>query len=118
MRLMTAQEAVATFGLPSTRTLRTMRQRGLPAIRLGKAYLFDAADLERHIEDAKVQTCPVETPDRASSGSTSARRSTSSGTKADANIASRLARQTADRLKALSKTSSASGAGQSGQTDR
>ena len=58
--LLTAQQVADEFGLPSVRTLRTMRARGLPAVPLGKAYLFDRADVERFIENAKVTTCPAQ----------------------------------------------------------
>jgi len=45
-RLMTAQEVAENFGIPSVRTVRTMRADGLPAVRLGKGYLFERADVE------------------------------------------------------------------------
>jgi len=96
-RLLTAEEVVQEFGLPSIRTLRTMRQKGLPGVRLGKAFMYRADDIEQHIE--KVRTCPAPTVAPRSSGSRSARRSISSGTRADANVSVRLALQTAERLK-------------------
>ncbi|MES3042720.1 hypothetical protein [Sphingomonas faeni] len=113
-RLLTAEEVVQEFGLPSIRTLRTMRQKGLPGVRLGKAFMYRADDIEQHIE--KVRTCPAPTVAPRSSGLRSARRSISSGTRADANVSVRLALQTAERLKKSSKTSSANVGEQSNQT--
>jgi excisionase family DNA binding protein len=52
-RLLTAEQVCAEYGIPLPRTLRTMRQRGLPAMKLGKAYLFDSADVEAFIQAAK-----------------------------------------------------------------
>lgn len=57
-RLMTAQQVADHFGIPSYRTLRTMRANGLPAVRLGKAYLFDPADVAAFIEAAKKRREP------------------------------------------------------------
>jgi len=116
LRLITADQAASEYNLPSARTLRTMRLKGLPAVRIGKAYLFDASDVERHILNAKVSSChaPIEGP--RSSGSASGNASTSPGSNPASSVAVRLARQTADKLKKRLPTSCASVGGQSGQT--
>ena len=57
-RLMTAAEAIAEFGIPSVRTLRTMRARGLPSVKLGKAHLFHSEDIAAFIQAAKIVTPP------------------------------------------------------------
>lgn len=105
-RLMTAKQVAEEFGLPSDRTLRTMRANGLPAVRLGKAFLFDMADVAQFIQDAKETTCPDRTKDRASPESRGARASTSAGMSRGASDSNLLARQTADKLKRLSPSSS------------
>lgn len=53
-QLKTAKEIQELFGLPSPSTLRSMRAKGLPAVRLGKAYLFDCSDVEKFIAEQKV----------------------------------------------------------------
>lgn len=53
VRLMTAEQIKQDFGLPSVRTVRTMRDRGLPSVKLGKAYLYDHADVVAFIRRAK-----------------------------------------------------------------
>ena len=40
-RLLTAQQAVEEFNLPSVRTIRTLRSQGLPTVKLGAARLID-----------------------------------------------------------------------------
>ena len=59
MTLRTDKQLVADFGLPSVRTVRTMRQKGLPAVRLGKAYLYDPQDVSAFIAQRKVSACPA-----------------------------------------------------------
>lgn len=115
---MTAEEAVAEYRLPSTRTLRTMRQRGLPAVKIGKAYLFDAADLEQHILASKVSTCPARTAAPRSNGSASENAGTSYGTKGGASASVLLARQSAARLKKRLPVSSANDATTTNHTGR
>jgi hypothetical protein len=115
-RLLTAEQAVSEFNLPSTRTLRTMRARGLTAVRLGKAFLFDAADVEDFITASKETVCPAPTAAPRSNGSQSANRSTSSGTKPAESECVLLARQTAEKLKRFSRNSFASA--DSDQTSR
>lgn len=50
-RLLTDRQLCEQYGIPSPRTVRTMRQQGLPSVRLGRAYLFDAAYLAPHAGD-------------------------------------------------------------------
>lgn len=104
-RLLTAEQVCNQFGVPSARTLRTMRQKGLKAVRLGKAYLFDEDDVQAFIEAQK--TCPAEIRDLASIGSRIERPGTFSGTSEAKSAFVQLARQTAKRLKQPSPSSSA-----------
>jgi len=116
LRLMTAEEAADRYGLPSAGTLRSMRRRGLPASRIGKAYLYEAEDVENFIRASKVTTCPAPTPAPASNGSPSGKASTSTGMRAERNASAVLARQTARSLKMLSRNSSESAGTSTGQT--
>src|SRR5688500_3441626 len=59
--LLTDEQAAEQFGLPSPRTLRTLRGQGLPAVFLGKRWLFDPADIQRFIEERKVTRCRART---------------------------------------------------------
>src|SRR4051812_37802694 len=81
IRLLTAAQAAEQFGLPSPNMLRTMRQKGLRHVPLGKAILYDEADVAAFIEASKVSLCQDQTPARASNGSRRGGASTSSGTK-------------------------------------
>ena len=102
-RLLTAEQVCDRFGIPSERTLRTMRDQGLVAVRLGKAYLYDESDIVTFIEAKK---CRARTEDRASTGLRPAKPSISSGMKGALNASGQLAQQTAARLKRLSPGSS------------
>jgi hypothetical protein len=95
-RLLTAQQVCDLFGVPSERTLRTMRQQGLAAVRLGKAYLYDESDIASFIEAKK---CRAPTEARACTGSRIAKPSTSSGMSEGQSAFGQLARQTAAKLK-------------------
>jgi hypothetical protein len=109
-RLLTAEEAVDRYGLPSVRSLRTMRQKGLPGVRIGKAYLYDAADVERHIDNAKVTTsCQDQIEGLPSNGSKSAKPGMSSGTKLAANDHVRLAQASSEQLKRICSATSRTG---------
>lgn len=103
-RLMTPEEAVAEFNLPSVRTIRTLRNQGLPTVKLGAARLIDYDDMVNFIEAKK---CQDATGARGSSGSRGGKPTTSSGLSVAANDSVLLARQTAERLKRLSPRSSA-----------
>ncbi|WP_059149955.1 helix-turn-helix domain-containing protein [Novosphingobium barchaimii] len=103
-RLLTAEQVCQQFGIPSTRTLRTMRQKGLTAVRLGKAFLFDESDVTKFIE--KQKTCQDPTEGRVSIGSQIDRPSTFSGTSVGRSAFGQLARQTAAKLKQPSRNSS------------
>lgn len=105
-RLLTAVEAVERFGLPCERTLRTMRNKGLRAVRLGKAYLFDASDIEAFIEASKESPCPAPIEAHASDGLPVAKPITSSGMSAAFNGCDPHLQQTLARLKTLSRDSS------------
>lgn len=102
-RLLTAEQAVAEFNLPSVRTIRTLRNQGLPTVKLGAARLIDYDDMVNFIERRK---CQEGTPAPASAGSLAGRVSTSSGTRGAANDCGLLARQTSNELKKLSRRSS------------
>lgn len=60
-RLLTDRQLCEQYGIPSPRTVRTMRQQGLPSVKLGRAYLFDAADVEAFIAGKKETSCPGQT---------------------------------------------------------
>lgn len=102
-RLLTPTEAVAEFNLPSVRTIRTLRNQGLPTIKLGAARLIDYDDMVNFIEGRK--QCQGETQGRGSAGSVGGRASTSSGMSMAANDSALLARQTANELKKGSRHS-------------
>lgn len=103
-RLLTAEQVCEHFGIPSPRTVRTMRQHGLAGVRLGKAYLFDAADVQAFIESRK--ECHAQIRDTGCDGSQPGAPITSHGMKRAANDSALRAQATADRLKKLSKRSS------------
>jgi excisionase family DNA binding protein len=90
MKLLTAAQVAEQFGIPSARTVRTMRANGLPFVRLGKASLFDVDDVAAFIAASKESLCPVRTPARASNGSSAGNRSISSGTPKGNNGSKRL----------------------------
>lgn len=105
-RLLTPEQAVEEFNLPSVRTIRTLRNQGLPTVKLGAARLIDYDDMMNFIESRKASECQGETGVRGSNGSRSARSITSSGMNVAANDSVLLARQTADKLKRSSRRSS------------
>lgn len=109
MKLMTAEQVADEYGLPSTRTIRTMRNKGLPAVRIGKAFLFDQADVDAFIERQKETICHAQTEARLSSGTRSASATTSSGMSMAMNDHALLAQQTSRSLKQLSRGSSGTG---------
>lgn len=104
-RLLTAEQVCERFGIPSPRTVRTMRQKGLAAVRLGKAYLFDESDVQAFIEASK--TCHAQTRDLSFAGLPPEERIISRGTRRAANASVQRVQQTSAKLKQLSKPSSA-----------
>lgn len=52
-RLLTPQQLVDEFNLPSVRTIRTLRAQGLPTVKLGAARLTDYDDMVAFIERKK-----------------------------------------------------------------
>jgi hypothetical protein len=104
-KLLTPEQAVAEFNLPSVRTIRTLRNQGLPTVKLGAARLIDYDDMVNFIERRK--QCQGETQAQGFVGSTAGRASTSSGMSKAANDSGLLARQTANALKQSSRRSSA-----------
>ena len=104
-RLLTAQQVADDFGLPSAGTLRSMRCQGLPAVKIGKAWLFDADDVSAFIQSRKVTQCPAPILAPGSNPSLGVRLSTSSGLTAGGSGPAALARQTAERLKRGSRNS-------------
>jgi hypothetical protein len=48
------EQAVAEFNLPSVRTIRTLRNQGLPTVKLGAARLIDYDDMVNFIERRKM----------------------------------------------------------------
>ena len=105
-RLLTAQQVADTFGIPSARTVRTMRADGLPAVRLGKCYLFEVADVEAFIESRKETKCRARTEDRTSNTLGLGDGGTSSGPSPDARGSTARALAIAQKLKTRSLTSS------------
>lgn len=103
-RLLTAAQVCDVFGVPSPRTLRTMRQQGLAGVRIGRAYLFDADDVQAFIESRK--ECPAPTKAPSCDGSRPGNPTTSPGTTRAANDSAQRALATAARLRQLSKRSS------------
>jgi hypothetical protein len=81
-----------------------MREKGLAAVRLGKAFLYDEKDVVTFIE--KQKTCQDQTEGRVSTGSLVERPSTFSGTTTGRSAFGQLARQTAAKLKQPSRGSS------------
>ncbi|AGH49589.1 hypothetical protein G432_09320 [Sphingomonas sp. MM-1] len=108
-RLMTAEQVASEFGLPSARTVRTMRADGLAAVRLGKAYLFDVDDVQAFIQSRKETKCRdrIEVHISPSSGIGAA--GTSNGAKLAAPGSTAQALTIAQRLKSHSPSSSRKG---------
>jgi hypothetical protein len=102
MALRTDKQLVDEFNLPSTRTVRTMRQQGLPAVRLGKAYLYDPNDVQEFITKRKVSSCPGRTEDHTSNSSENEVVSTSTGARKAQPASDRRALRTVEKLKQLS----------------
>ena len=117
-QLLTAEQVADTFGIPSARTVRTMRADGLPAVRLGKCYLFDASDVEAFIQSRKETKCRAPTEDRISITSGAGGAGISSGAKQAAPASSQQALEIAQRLKAPSPDSSRSESGSSNREGR
>lgn len=105
-RLLTAAQVADTFGIPSARTVRTMRADGLPAVRLGKCYLFDASDVQAFIESRKETKCRAQTEVRISTTSAPGSAGTSNGARPDAHGSSAQALAIAQRLKTRLPSSS------------
>jgi phage terminase Nu1 subunit (DNA packaging protein) len=114
----TAEQLADTIGGITPRTVRTLRAQGLPAVKLGKAWLFDPEKALAWIAAREEAQCPVQTEVRTSSSSVPAASSTSSGAKPAASASVALARQTAERLKRRSRSSSGTGTGKSDQPGR
>jgi phage terminase Nu1 subunit (DNA packaging protein) len=106
-RYVTAEELALEVGGIKARTVRSLHERGIPKVKLGKAWLYPLEKALAWIE-AQEQSCPDQTSGRGSSTSMAALQSTSSGMKADVSGPAALARQTAERLKCSSPASSAS----------
>lgn len=108
-RLLTAEQVAETFGIPSARTVRTMRADGLPAVRLGKCYLFDKSDVEAFIQSRKEVKCRAPIEDRISITSKAGGAGISNGAKPDARGSSAQALAIAQKLKTPSPCLSKSG---------
>lgn len=107
-RLLTAAQVCEHYGIPNPRTVsRTMRQQGLPGVRIGKTYLFDPADVEAFIAARKEVPCPAPTKAPGCAGSPDGAAITSPGTRKAANASAQQARLTSARLKQLSRHGSA-----------
>jgi hypothetical protein len=106
MQLMTAEQVAQDFGLPSPRTVRTMRDQGLPSVKLGKGYLYDRADVIAFIQGAKETKCQDRIAGPISNGSRRGAASISSGMSRDAHESARLALQMCGRQSKPSPSSS------------
>lgn len=98
-RLLTAEQVAETFGIPSPRTVRTMRADGLPAVRLGKCYLYDPDDVRGFIQSRKETKCRDRTGDHISPMSAIGAAGTFDGAKPGAPASSALALEIAAKLK-------------------
>ncbi|PZO91799.1 MAG: hypothetical protein DI623_01750 [Sphingomonas sanxanigenens] len=117
-RLMTAKQVAEEFGIPSERTVRTMRADGLPAVRFGKAYLFDPDDVRGFIASRKVTTCRARTEVPISTSSATVGAGISNGAKPGAPGSSARALEIAKRLKSPSPTSSVNASEPAGRPGR
>jgi hypothetical protein len=52
-KLLAASALAEMFGLPSARTVRTMRMHGLRGVKLGRYWQFDPDDVSTHIAKMK-----------------------------------------------------------------
>jgi exonuclease III len=117
-RLLTVEQAVTEFNLPSARTIRTLRKQGLPTVKLGAARLIDYDDMMAFIEAAKETPCQDQTPARGSSRSKGARASTSPGSSKGGSGFAQLALRSAEQLKRRSQNSSANDSEDQGRVIR
>jgi hypothetical protein len=104
---MTAEQVADEFGIPSSRTVRSMRADGLPAARIGKAYLYDPDDVVAFIQSRKETKCRDRTGGHTSPMSGIGAAGISSGAKPAGPASTAQALLIAQRLKASSPTSSA-----------
>lgn len=102
-RLLTAEQDCEHFGIPKVRTVRTMRQQGSAAVRLGKSYLFDPADVAAFTEAKKECPAPIAAP--ASTGSQSAAPYISCGISAVQSASAQRAQAIAAKMKKPSQPS-------------
>jgi len=97
-RYVTAEELAREVGGITARTVRSLRSRGIPTVKLGKAWLYPLDKALAWIESQE-EACPDPTSAPASKPCRAAAPSTSSGTKGGVSAAAALARETAERLK-------------------
>jgi len=114
-RFVTASQLAEEVGGITTATVRTLRAKGLPYWKPGKAYLYPLEKALAWIAAQEESKCPAPTWARGSSTSTAGPTSISSGTKPAGSDAVALARQTAERLKQNSRRSSVSANSRRGQ---
>lgn len=104
--LLTAQEVVGEFGLPSVSAVRTMRANGLRFIAgVSKSFLYDPADVEAFLESAK--TCHDHLGEHTSNITRHESASTSTGMKGHPSKSVQQAQAMAAKLKKSSPRLSA-----------
>ncbi|MFL0587668.1 helix-turn-helix domain-containing protein [Sphingomonas olei] len=106
MKLLTAKQVAERYGLPSARTVITMRRQGLSFIRISKEHLFDPADVENFLKSKKETQCRDVAGDRTLNIFRSGAATTSSGARMASQGGEARARQIAERLKRHSPASS------------
>ena len=104
----TAKQLAKEVGGITEATVRTMRGRGMPYFKPGKAYLYNREKALAWIAAQEESKCQDQTQGRASSQYPAAKASTSSGSNTGENGAKALALRTAERLKRSSCSSSRS----------
>jgi hypothetical protein len=108
-RYQTAAQLAQTIGGIKMCTIRSLRLQGMPAVKLGRSYLFDPEKCLAWIAEREEAACRAPIPAHGSSGSTGGPTFISCGSKGGASGVAALARQTAERLKHISPHSSANG---------
>lgn len=108
MKLLTARQVADLYGLPSVRTVATLRGRGLPFLRISKAMLFDPSDVEAFLKSQKEMSCRDETEVRTSNSCVNAGAITYFGAKTGSPDAKAQALKTVEKLKLSLRHSSRS----------
>lgn len=114
-RYKTAEELSVEIGGIKPCTIRSLRLQGMPAVRIGRSWLYNTEKALAWIAAREESTCLAQTEAHASNRSLTDRTSTSSGTLAAPSGSVAQARQTAERLKQGLRRSSTNENSHSGQ---